>query len=103
MVYVKDVAAANLAASERALPALAGLDARAWNVGTGVETTVNRIAELLAAAAGRRADVRHAPERPGELRRSAVAVEKAARELGWRPRTALADGLRATVRTIAED
>ncbi len=103
MVYVKDVAAANLAASERALPALAGLDARAWNVGTGVETTVNRIAELLAAAAGRRADVRHAPERPGELRRSAVAVEKAARELGWRPRTALADGLRATLRTIAED
>jgi len=103
MVYVKDVAAANLAASDRPLPPLDGLDARAWNIGTGIETSVKRLAELLATAAGRRPTIRYAPERPGELRRSALAVEKAARQLGWAPGTALADGLGVTLRTFAED
>ena len=103
MVYVKDVAAANLAASDRPLPPPEGLDTRAWNIGTGVETSVKRLAELLAAAAGRRPAIRYAPERPGELRRSALAVEKAARELGWAPRTGLADGLGVTLRSLAED
>ena len=103
MVYVKDVAAANLAASDRPLPPLDGLDARAWNIGTGIETSVKRLAELLAAAAGRRPTIRYAPERPGELRRSALAVEKAAHELGWAPRTGLADGLGLTLRSFGED
>ena len=103
MVYVKDVAAANLAASDRPLPPPEGLDTRAWNIGTGVETSVKRLAELLAAASGRRPAIRYAPERPGELRRSALAVEKAGRELGWAPRTGLADGLGVTLRSLAED
>ena len=103
MVYVKDVAAANLAASDRPLPPLDGLDARAWNIGTGIETSVKQLAELLATVAGRRPTIRYAPERPGELRRSALAVEKAARELGWAPRTGLADGLGVTLRSFAED
>ena len=103
MVYVKDVAAANLAASDRPLPPPEGLDTRAWNIGTGVETSVKRLAELLAAAAGRRPPIRYAPERPGELRRSALAVEKAGHELGWAPRTGLADGLGVTLRSLAED
>jgi UDP-glucose 4-epimerase len=103
MVYVQDVAAANLAASDRPLPPVPGIDARAWNIGTGIETSVNRLAEQLAAAAGCRPTVCHAPERRGELRRSALAVDKAVRELGWRPRTALPDGLGITLRSLAED
>src|SRR2546426_3721633 len=39
----------------------------------------------------------------GELRRSALAVEKAGHELGWAPRTGLADGLGVTLRSLAED
>jgi UDP-glucose 4-epimerase len=103
MVYVEDVAAANLAATERPLPPLAGLDARAYNVGTGVETTVLTLAERLTAAAGRAVEHRFAPARAGEIQRSVLAVDKAARELGWRPRTALAAGLAATLRWFAED
>ncbi|MGH7701065.1 MAG: NAD-dependent epimerase/dehydratase family protein, partial [Gemmatimonadales bacterium] len=53
MVFVGDVAEANVAAATCALPPLDAVDARAWNIGTGVETSVNRLAELLAAAAGR--------------------------------------------------
>ncbi len=103
LVYVGDVATANLAASECEVAPLRDLDARAFNIGTGVETSVNRLAVLLAEAAGRRLDARRAPDRPGELRRNALNVDKAARELGWRPQATLADGLQATLRWLAED
>ena len=102
LVYVEDVAAANVLAAERLLPPLASLDARAFNVGTGVETTVNRLAELLAAAVGRSSDIRRAPARSGEILRSSLDVSKAARELGWRPQVSLAEGLKRTVRWIGE-
>ncbi len=102
LVYVEDVAAANVLAAERPLPPLASLDARAFNVGTGVETTVNRLAELLAAAVGRSSDIRRAPARSGEILRSSLDVSKAARELGWRPQVPLAEGLKRTVRWIGE-
>ncbi len=103
MVYVKDVAAANLAASERPLPPVVDLDSRAFNIGTGIETSVNQLAAALAAAAGRPAEIRRAAGRPGELRRNVLAVDKAARALGWRPRTTLAEGLQLTLRAVAED
>jgi UDP-glucose 4-epimerase len=103
MVYVKDVAAANLAASTCPLPPLTDLDARAFNIGTGIETSVNGLAAGLAAAAGRRPAIRYAPARPGELRRNVLAVDKAARQLGWRPQVTLAEGLPLTLRSVVED
>lgn len=102
LVYVEDVAAANLLAAERPLPALQSLDSRAYNVGTAVETSVNRLADLIAQATGRPDDVRRAPARAGEIQRSALAVAKAERELGWRPRVSLPEGLARTMRWIAE-
>jgi UDP-glucose 4-epimerase len=103
MVYVKDVAAANLAATRRPLPPLTDLDARAFNIGTGIETSVNGLAAGLAAAAGRAPEIRHAPARAGELRRNVLAVDKAARLLGWRPQMTLAEGLQLTLRSVVED
>jgi UDP-glucose 4-epimerase len=102
LVYVEDVAAANLLAAERPLPALQSLDSRAYNVGTGVETSVNRLADLIGRATGRPADVRRAPARAGEIQRSALEVTKADRELGWRPGVPLTDGLARTMRWIEE-
>lgn len=102
LVYVEDVAAANVLAAERPLPPLTSLDSRAYNVGTGVETSVNRLAELLAAAAVRTSDIRRVPARAGEILRSSLDVGKAARELGWRPQVPLPEGLARTLRWIAE-
>jgi len=102
MVYAGYVAAANVLAAGCTVPTLASLDARAYNIGTGVETTVNQLAAAIGEAAQRRAEVRRAPARAGEIQRSALDVSKAARELGWRPRVALAEGLALTVRWIAE-
>jgi len=94
-VYVQDVIAAVMAAAQP-LPAASGVDARALNIGTGRETDVMTLATTLAAAAGAAPRIEHAPARPGEQRRSALRIDAAARALGWRPATALAEGLRLT-------
>jgi UDP-glucose 4-epimerase len=89
-VFVGDVARANLRALERDVTGPV-------NIGTGVETDVNRLAAELLAATGSRSEVRHGPAKPGEQRRSVVDVRRAAEVLGWRPEVSLADGLRRTV------
>ena len=101
-VYVSDVARANLLAATRELPDPASLDDRAFNVGTAVQTDVIELARLLKRAARSESEVRHAPPRPGEQRRSAVAIDKAERVLGWRPEMSLARGLALTYEYFAE-
>ncbi|NUP72953.1 MAG: NAD-dependent epimerase/dehydratase family protein [Gemmatimonadaceae bacterium] len=92
-VYVADVADATWRAATRTLPAPALLDARAFNIGTGVGTPVLRLAEVLSAAADRAPQIEFAPKRPGEQQESYVDVAKAARVLDWRPAVTLEDGL----------
>ena len=95
-VFVKDVARANLAAATRMLPAPARLDARGFNIGTGVETSVVDLAAALQRSAGSDVPVQLAPARPGEQQRSAVSIDKAKRELGWTPGVDLHAGLEET-------
>jgi len=102
MVFVQDVVEANLAASQVALPSADGVDGRAFNIGTGIETSVNDLAATLVAIGGHRVEIRHAAERPGELRRNALAVDKAAQGLGWRARVPVGDGLRRTLQSFRE-
>jgi UDP-glucose 4-epimerase len=102
LVYVEDVAAANLVAAGHPLPPVGSLDSRAYNIGTGVETTVNQLTGVIAAEAKSASPIGHAPARPGELLRSALDVSKAGRELEWRPRVALSEGIARTLRWIRE-
>ncbi len=92
-VYVRDVAEATLAAATLALPDVGRVDARGFNIGTGVPTSVVELATTLLAASGKRVPIEHAPARPGEQLTSFLNVDKAAKTLGWRPRISLADGL----------
>jgi len=92
-VYVGDVVAAFLAAADTHRPG-------SWNIGTGIETTVLDLAATIGEAAGRDVEPEFAPQRPGELPRSALAAELAERELGWSAATSLADGVRAVYRWI---
>lgn len=90
-VYVGDVA-------ESVAAALAATRNGTWNVGTGVATSVNGIIAALRPHLGDPpAGVRYAPPRPGELRRACVDPGRAARELGWRARHSLDDGLRRLI------
>ena len=67
------------------------------NVATGKETSVNELLRTMAETAGVEPEVRHAPARAGELRRSALDPTRAAIHLGWRPWTTLLEGTAAVV------
>jgi UDP-glucose 4-epimerase len=92
-VYISDAVAAFLAAADQGRPGI-------WNVGTGVETSVVSLAGLIGSAAGRQVEPVFAAARPGELQRSALAAERAGRDLGWLPAVALAEGVRRVYRWI---
>ena len=87
----------------RALLTTAGRDGGTFNVGTGIETSVNRLHELCRAIVGDAAPPRHEAPRHGDARRSVLDVSLAARELGWRPEVELEDGLRTTWAAVREE
>jgi UDP-glucose 4-epimerase len=90
-VYVGDVVEANLLAADSDV-------CGEVNVGTGIETSVLELAGAFGALDAARPFVpEHAPERPGEVLRSCLDAARARAELGWRPRTDLAGGLRQTL------
>jgi UDP-glucose 4-epimerase len=101
-VYAGDVAGANFAAATSVLPPRGRLDARAFNIGTGIETSVNTLAETLRQVSGATAPIEYAPARAGELARSALQTQKAREVLGWAPRVSLRDGLTNTYRFFAD-
>jgi UDP-glucose 4-epimerase len=91
-VEVSDVVRANLLAADADLTGPV-------NIGWGRETSV---LDLLAALndvseRGRLEDPEFAPERPGEVRRSCLEVQRASRELDWEAQTQLRDGLRGVL------
>ena len=100
-VYVGDVARANVLAAAAAIPSAGGVDSRAFNIGTSIETNVLELAGQLREVSGVSAELRHAPARPGEQLRSAVRIAKAERVLGWRPQVSLAQGLASTYQWFA--
>ena len=89
-VYVQDVVDAFVAAMDRG-------DGLRMNIGTGRETSVNELHGVLAEVTGAQAPARYAPPRTGELAHIALDVGLAARELSWKPRTSLRQGLEATI------
>jgi UDP-glucose 4-epimerase len=97
-VHVSDVAAATYAAATKSLPEPRRLDDRAFNVGTGVPTSVVELAEVLRKAAGSTTPIEFAPKRPGEQQQSFLRVEKAKSDLGWSAKVSLEEGLADTFR-----
>jgi len=87
-VYIGDVVSAFLAAADQRRPGT-------WNIGTGAEVSVLDLARVVADVAGRSADYTFASARPGELQRSALAVDRARLDLGWKATTGLDEGVRA--------
>jgi UDP-glucose 4-epimerase len=92
-VFVGDVVAANLAAA-------ASDWTGACNVGTGTETTVVELADALRALGDAPFELEYAPERPGEVVRSAVDPSLAREVLGWEARVTLAEGLERTLERV---
>lgn len=90
-VYVKDIIDANLLALNYA-------ESDFFNIGTGMETDVNTIFNLLKKKTGSKQKEMHGPKKPGEQKRSVLDYSKAKKILGWSPKYDLEKGMEGTVK-----
>ena len=95
-VCVDDIVDANMAAIHRGR-------SRAMNIGSGHLTSVNELYEMLKKVTGFRWDAEHGPARTGDVYRISLDCARAADELGWTPKTELADGLAKTYKYLREN
>jgi UDP-glucose 4-epimerase len=89
-VYVGDLVRANMAASELDTDGV-------YNVGTGVETSVNELYEALCKTLGVEPKAEHGPAKPGEQMRSVLEGSKLRKLAGLPAPVALDEGLGLTV------
>ena len=89
--YIDDIVAGTVRALERS----GGF--RLYNLGRRDPVPVAALVRMLEEITGRTARVEHRPVPPGDVRRTCADVSRAARELGYRPRTDLRTGLRRFV------
>ncbi len=89
-VYVGDVVKANILALEYD-------NSDVFNVGTGRETDINTIFDMIKSATGSAQDRINEAARPGEQRRSCIDHSKISKHLGWKPQIDLENGIRKTV------
>lgn len=94
-VFVDDVAEANLVAMRQDSQGV-------YNVGTGVETSVNELFRMLTGLTGSPCKEVHGPAKLGEQMRSVIDSSKLKQELGWEPEIDLTKGLEKTVAYFRE-
>ena len=94
-VYVKDVARANILAMDSDISGL-------FNIGTGIQTSLNNLAKMIMDAAGVSVEMKYEPAREGDVRYSVADISKAQTELGYTPEWGLADGIKETVEYFKE-
>jgi UDP-glucose 4-epimerase len=94
-IYVDDVVRANLLAVTTELRGI-------YNVGTGVETSVNALYAQLARQTQATRPPQHGPAKAGEQRRSVLDCRRLQMAANWRPEVPLEEGLRRTVAYFAE-
>jgi UDP-glucose 4-epimerase len=87
-IYVGDVVQGVLAAAEHT--------GGVYNIGTGVETSVNELHAVCRRVTGIDRGPVYAEARPGDIERSVTDPGLAARELGWRAERSLEEGLKLT-------
>jgi UDP-glucose 4-epimerase len=95
-VFVEDAVKANLLAMKKLadMPAPASIDDNAYNIGTGIGTSVNDIFACLREITGFTKEAKYAAARAGELRQMILDASKARKELLWQPSISLSDGLK---------
>ena len=69
-----------------------------FNFGTGIETSISKLAGMIQTLAQVSSPIQHGPSIFGEQKRSVLNPGKAKRELGWEPSHELSAGLEKTFR-----
>ena len=100
-LYVDDDAEAIEAVIEAPLAQVAG---EVLNVATGIDISVDEIAEKVLDALGKPGSLKqHVSERPGQVDRHIGSTEKMQALTGWQARTSFDEGLRRTVEWYGEN
>jgi UDP-glucose 4-epimerase len=94
-VFVEDVVEANLAMMGQETEGV-------YNVGTGVETSVNDLFRILVQHTGSSCKEIHGPVKKGEQIRSVIDASKLRQAMSWEPKISLNDGLKRTVEYFRE-
>lgn len=89
-VFVDDVVKANLLALESDKIGI-------YNIGTSIETDVNKIAEVIKSNIDTEVEFTHGEAKEGEQQKSCIDYTKAKDELGWQPEVKLEEGIKKTV------
>ena len=90
--YVKNIVDANIRSLEAE-----GVSGEVFNVGCGATSSLNEVVAILRGLLQTEGDIRHGPERPGDIRNSLAGIDKARRKLGYVPRVPAREGLERTV------
>jgi len=93
-VFVDDIAQANMLAMQGPFGT--------FNIGTGIETSLNQLLATFESVVGHPVTREYAPARAGEVQRIALDAEKARHELGWKPSVSLEDGLAQTLAWVRQ-
>jgi dTDP-glucose 4,6-dehydratase len=79
-----------------------GREGETYNVGSGVERSIEEIADLVLELTDKSESLKTiVPDRPGHDRRYLLDSSKLRQELGWQPEISFEDGLRATAKWYA--
>lgn len=92
-LYISDLVDALVLAAERET------SHRLFNVGSGHGASLKELLDLMGEAGaevGKRPEVEYLPGRPLDVPVNVLDVSRARKELGWEPRTELADGIART-------
>ena len=92
--FVQNAVNANLLACHAPKEVATG---RVFNVGTGHSHTLNELYAALADILGFAAKPKYGPTREGDVQHSLANIDRATRELGYRPQGNFHDGLEKTV------
>jgi UDP-glucose 4-epimerase len=95
-VFVEDVVEANILAMKSKKTGI-------YNIATGRETTINSLFDKIKKLTASKCKKVYGPSRLGEQRRSCLDFSKAKKELGWRPKYDLDEGLKKTIEWFKEN
>lgn len=98
-LYVSDLVDALVSAAQ------AGTRNNVINVGSGRGVSLNELLRTIAGVVGEEPEVKYLPARPLDVAENVLDVSRAGEELGWEPKTDLAEGIARTwgwIRTLAD-
>ncbi|MFH1424473.1 MAG: NAD-dependent epimerase/dehydratase family protein [archaeon] len=90
-IYVEDIVNGCILALEKGKRGV-------YNIGTGIETSLNELIETMGKVTGKKPDVKLGEHLEGDIQRSVADIIKIKKDLGFEPKYSLEDGLREMVK-----